>query len=110
MDLETIRQICISLPGVTEDIKWGNNLCFLVSDKMFCVATLEPEVKVSIKVRPEEFDALISKDGIIPAPYAARNKWILVEKLHVFNLKKWEEYIHQSYELITSRRPKKNLL
>ena len=39
MNIETLRKICSSLPAVTEDIKWGNDLVFTVGDKMFSVAS-----------------------------------------------------------------------
>jgi predicted DNA-binding protein (MmcQ/YjbR family) len=107
MDIETIRNICIALPAVTEDIKWGNDLCFMVGGKMFCVAILDTTLKVSIKVTEEEFQEMINSDGIIPAPYAARNKWILVEKPGIFNSKKWEYYITRSYHLVKSKLSKK---
>ena len=35
MDIEDIRIMCTSLPGVTEDIKWGNDLVFSVGGKCF---------------------------------------------------------------------------
>ena len=37
--------------GVTEGIKWGNDLCFMVDEKMFCVAALDSPLKISFKVR-----------------------------------------------------------
>jgi predicted DNA-binding protein (MmcQ/YjbR family) len=80
MNIETIREICQKLPGVTEDIKWGNDLCFLVATKMFCVTSLDGPVKISFKVTDEEFETLSTRPGIIPAPYMARHKWVLVEK------------------------------
>ena len=54
MDIETIRNICKSLPSVTEDIKWGDDLCFMIGGKMFCVAVLNTPFKVSFKVSDEE--------------------------------------------------------
>ena len=41
MNIEEIQNLCKQLPGVTEDIKWGNDLCFSVGGKMFLVAGLE---------------------------------------------------------------------
>lgn len=107
MDIESIRNICNALPSVTEGIKWGNDLCFMVGEKMFCVAMLNAPLKVSLKVTDEEFDELSNRHGIIPAPYVARYKWILVEDMNVFNPKQWEEYILQSYNLVKAKLPKK---
>ena len=109
MDIETIRSICKKLPSVTEDIKWGDDLCFMVGEKMFCVAVLNPPLKVSFKVKDEEFEELSNQPGIIPAPYVARYKWVLVEDVSVFNPKQWEHYIYQSYNLVKAKLPKKKL-
>ena len=107
MNIENIRSICKKLPHVTEDIKWGNDLCFLIGGKMFCVVGLNEELKVSIKVTAEEFDELTNLDAIIPAPYVAKHKWVLVKKATIFNQKKWQHYISQSYSLVKAKLPKK---
>ncbi len=109
MNIETIRNICKNLPSVTEDVKWGNDLCFLIAGKMFCVVPLNSDLTVSLKVTDEEFESLIETPGIIPAPYVARYKWILIEKLNVFNSSQWEHYITQSYNLVKAKLSKKDL-
>jgi predicted DNA-binding protein (MmcQ/YjbR family) len=110
MDSETIRSICKKLPCVTEGIKWGNDLCFMVGEKMFCVVVLDTPSKVSLKVTDEEFTELSGRPGIIPAPYVARHKWILVETITVFTDTVWEHYITQSYQLVKAKLPKKLLV
>ena len=67
MDIETLRDMCRALPAVTEDIKWGHDLCFSVAGKMFCVAGLEGPLTVSFKVKDEEFDELSNSPGMRPA-------------------------------------------
>ena len=76
MDLDFIRKLCTSLSAVTEDIKWGNDLVFSVGGKMFCVASLEPPLTYSFKVKDEEFEELSHSNGFMPAPYMARAKWV----------------------------------
>ncbi|MCH8904378.1 MAG: MmcQ/YjbR family DNA-binding protein [Bacteroidetes bacterium] len=109
MDIESLRTFCLSLPHAEEDLKWGNDLCFTIVKKIFCSTGLEGEFGVSLKVRDEEFEELSETDGIIPAPYAARNKWILVRDPNRWNQKEWEHYITQSYEMIKSKLPKRVL-
>jgi predicted DNA-binding protein (MmcQ/YjbR family) len=109
MTIDDIRALCYKNKHVTEDVKWDNDLCFLIAKKMFCVASLEPPLTVAFKVLPDEFDELSVRPGIIPAPYMARNKWIKVDDLNVFSKKEWEYYIRQSYELVKSKLPKKLL-
>ena len=42
MTLETLRTLCLSFPGATEQIQWGSDLVFKVGGKMFCVSCTEP--------------------------------------------------------------------
>jgi predicted DNA-binding protein (MmcQ/YjbR family) len=45
MNIEALRKFCLSLPAVTEDVKWGADLCFSVGGKMFCVTSMEGPLK-----------------------------------------------------------------
>lgn len=107
MQIETIQKFCLSLPAVTEDIKWGNDLCFSIGGKMFCVMALDGPFKCSFKVRDEDFDELSATDGFMPAPYMARAKWVLVTKPSVLNKKEWENYLLGSYELVKAKLTRK---
>lgn len=79
MSISDIRTIISELPHVTEDIKRGNDLCFCIASKMFCVTGLAPLSGVSLKVTDVELSELIERNGIAPAPYMGRNKWVLIE-------------------------------
>ncbi|HEV8426569.1 MAG TPA: MmcQ/YjbR family DNA-binding protein [Pyrinomonadaceae bacterium] len=107
MNIETLRDFCRSLPAVTEDIKWGHDLCFSVGLKMFCVATLDGPLSVSFKVKDDEFEELANSPGMRPAPYVARYKWVLVEDVSSLSRKEWEHYMRQSYDLVRAKLPKK---
>jgi len=107
VNIEALRELCLGLPGVTEDIKWGADLCFLVGEKMFCVTSIDPPHSVSFKVTDEEFDEMAARQGIIPAPYMARNKWINVQEWSVLTDAEWETYVKQSYSLVKAKLPKK---
>ena len=109
MNIESLQKICKSLPAVTEDIKWGNDLCFSIGNKMFCVIGLQTPSSASFKVRDEEFDEMCEREGIQPAPYVARYKWVLATDLDRLAKKEWEFFIRQSYELVKSKLPKKTL-
>ena len=107
MNIQFLQKFCLLLPGVTEDVKWGHDLCFSVGGKMFCVAGLEPPFTASFKVKEEEYDELASTEGFMPAPYMARAKWVLVTDPSRLNKKKWEEYIEGSYQLVKGTLSKK---
>src|ERR1700716_550857 len=109
MLVDDIRKYCKTLPTVTEDIKWGNDLCFCIGEKMFCVASLIEPFGISFKVTDDEFDELSNTEGFIPAPYVARYKWVLLQDAHKITKKQLQFYIKQSYELVRVKLPKKIL-
>lgn len=106
MNVEEIRAYCLSLPSVTEDVKWGADLCFCIGAKMFCVTGLDGPFGVSFKVKDDEFDALSVSHNIIPAPYVARYKWIFVDAADRFTIDEWKHYISQSDNLVRLKLPK----
>lgn len=107
MNIEEIRQFCLSLPHATEDVKWGNDLTFTVGKKMFAVTGLESaEQSVSFKCTPEKFAELVETDGIIPAHYVARYYWVTVEKLDALKTGELKDLIKQSYEMVWEKLPK----
>ena len=107
MNIDFLQELCSKWPGVTTDVKWGNDFVFSVAEKMFCVTSLEPPAKISFKVNDEEFEELSAREGFMPAPYMARNKWVLVTHPGKLTKKEWEHYVKQSYELVKSRLSKK---
>lgn len=108
MNIEALQILCTSFPGVTEDIKWGNDLCFMIANKMFCVMALDSvPLSVSFKVTEAEFADLTARQGIKPAPYMARYNWVLVEDSSHLSPDEWKHFIAQSYQLIKGKLPAK---
>lgn len=107
--IDWVRETCLSLPHVTEDIQWGNDLLFRVAKKIFCGTPLEPSapVKLSLKCTPEKFAELVEIEGIIPAPYMARNHWIAFTDLNALRQGEIKELILNSYQLVFEKLPKK---
>jgi len=107
MTLDTVRTICRALPAVSEDVKWGHDLCFLVGGKMFTVVDLEPPHSLAFKCTPESFGELVERPGIIPAPYMARNMWVQEQELgNVLDRRELEPLVRTSYELVVATLPK----
>src|SRR5690349_15033030 len=109
MHIDDIRSFCSSLPAVTEDVKWGNDLCFSIGGKMFCITGLNTPVSMSFKVQDEQFHELSSLPHFKPAPYLARHHWVYLDDVSVTGSRELKEYIKGSYELIKSKLPKKTL-
>src|SRR5436190_23001600 len=108
MNIEQLRKFCLSMPGTTEDIKWGADLCFCVGEKMFCVTGADSSSGgVSIKCTPEKFDELIECEGIDPAAYVGRYKWVHIADLAAVTPNELKDLIAQSYKLVFDKLPPK---
>jgi predicted DNA-binding protein (MmcQ/YjbR family) len=107
MSVEAVRKICRSFPGVTEDVKWGNDLVFSVGTKMFAVVDLEPPYSVAFKCTEESFGELTERTGIIPAPYLARAMWVQETEFgEALDLRELAGLLRQAYDVVVARLPK----
>ena len=108
MNREWVRKCCLSLPHVTEHVQWKIDLVFKIGGKMFAVLVLEPHSTcLAFKCSPEDFEELIERPGIIPAPYMARAKWVALESFDAMPRKELELRLKRAYGLIFARLPKK---
>jgi predicted DNA-binding protein (MmcQ/YjbR family) len=108
MDIETLRRYCLSMPRATEDIQWGNNLLFRIGGKMFAIAALDQTpVCISFKCTPEQFAELTEREGIVPAPYLARNKWVMLKSLDALPRVELKRLVKESYTMVAAKLPKK---
>ncbi|MEP1094562.1 MAG: MmcQ/YjbR family DNA-binding protein [Cyclobacteriaceae bacterium] len=108
MGIEEIREYCLSLPGTTEGMKWGEHLTFMVGTKMYAIFGLDQTpINASFKVSDEGFEKMSGQPGMKPAPYLARNKWIAIEDIGFLNEQKWKEILENSYMIIKKKLPKK---
>jgi predicted DNA-binding protein (MmcQ/YjbR family) len=107
MNVESIRRYCLSFPHTKENLQWGDDLCFKVKGKIFVVLNLDsvPQ-RLCFKATPEKFAELVEHEGIVPAPYVGRYKWVLLEHLEVLSKAELEDLIRQSYEMVAARFPR----
>ncbi len=98
----------MSFPGATEEVQWGNDLLFKVGGKTFVFSGFNPPFAMSIKCSGEEdFNALIERPGCVPAPYLARNKWVMLESADAIPWNELQMYIRKSYDTIFAKLPKR---
>ena len=98
----------MSMPGATEDIKWGADLCFSVGGKMFTVTSADSRSGgLSLKCTPDKFAELIERDGVEPAAYVGRYKWIHTERMNTLDDTELKQLIKQSYQLVFDKLPPK---
>ncbi len=108
MNLKKAKEFCMALPGATQGIKWGDNLVFSVGEKMFAVMHDDAQARsISFKVDDDRFLELTDRDGIIPAPYLARAKWVQVEDLARLPDAEAKELLKRAHRLVFAKLTKK---
>jgi len=108
MNAHKVRDYCLTFPGCTEEVQWEDHLLFKVGGKIFVLSGMETASTYSLKCREESFNELIELEGIIPAPYLARNKWVQIDPtLCELKTNEIKKLIGESYDLILNKLPKK---
>jgi predicted DNA-binding protein (MmcQ/YjbR family) len=77
-----------------------------VGGKIFATVSLDsaPQ-RVCFKCTPEKFAELVEQEGITPAPYVGRYKWVLLESLDVVRDTELRDLIRQSYQMVAAKVP-----
>ena len=104
-DVDWIRKLCLSLPDVTEDMPWGDDLCFKVRGKIFTGMVLSDGrfPRITLKCAPEKFHELLEIEGVSPAPYVGRYKWVLLDRLDVLRDNELKDLIQESYGMVAAK-------
>jgi predicted DNA-binding protein (MmcQ/YjbR family) len=108
MNLNAVRQHCLSFPNATETVQWGSDLVFKIGGKMFAVSATEPaKVCMSFKCSPEDFAELTERPGVIPAPYMGRAQWVALESEGALPAAELKRLLRQAYDLVFSKLTKR---
>ena len=107
MNIDSIREYCLSFPQAAEKLQWGDDLCFKAGGKIFAILGLDSvPARLCFKCTPEKFGELCEREGIVPAPYVGRYKWVLVRRLDALDGEELRELIGQSHAMVTAGKPK----
>jgi predicted DNA-binding protein (MmcQ/YjbR family) len=104
---DPLLDLCRALPGVTEDVKWGNDLVFSVGGKMFAAFELPECEAIGLKVDPAAFEALVQQPRILPAPYLARASWIKLTGRGALPRAVLEDLLRDAHAMVAAKLPKK---
>jgi predicted DNA-binding protein (MmcQ/YjbR family) len=109
MDIEWVRQHCLSFPHTTENVQWQDDLVFKIGGRMYAVVALGPgDHWLSFKCTPEEFAELADRPGIIPAPYLARAHWVSLTGATALPVAEIKRLLRQAYALVLAKLPKRS--
>jgi predicted DNA-binding protein (MmcQ/YjbR family) len=106
MNVDSIRDYCLSFPRATENMQWGDDLCFKIGGKIFAIVGLD-DSRLCFKCTAETFAELTEREDIRPAPYVGRYKWVMLDRLDAVRWDELRELIRQSYEMVAAKAPKK---
>ena len=108
MNVDWLRDVCLSFAGATEQIQWGSDLLFKVGGKMFAATPLEPApVCLSFKASLEHFAELTERPNVIPAPYLARAQWVALQTWDALPDDELACLLRDSYDTVFAKLPKK---
>ena len=106
MNVEFVREFCLSFPQAKESLQWGETLCFKVGGKIFVMLSLDAvPPHLSLKTTPQRFAELTEQEGIVPARYVGRYKWVTLERLDVLRLGELKNLIEASYAMVAKKLP-----
>jgi predicted DNA-binding protein (MmcQ/YjbR family) len=117
-DLERIRELLCSLPhtveSATESTHWGQKLVYRVGDReaggrMFCQIDFEDDGReiLSFATDPERFHELLELEGVSPAPYRARLRWVALDHLRALPPRDLESLLRDAHARTLDKLPKK---
>jgi predicted DNA-binding protein (MmcQ/YjbR family) len=107
MNLDSLRKFCLSFPGASEGLQWGDDLLFRVGNRIFASVWLgSVPQRMSVKCTPDRCAELLEIEGIARAPYVGRYDWVMVERLDLLRDAEMRELIAESYQNIRSKLPR----
>ena len=107
MKVDAIREFCLAFPQATENLQWGDDLCFKIGGKIFTIVGLD-NPRLCFKCTPEIFAELIEREDIRPAPYVGHYKWVMLDRIDAVGWDELKDLIRQSYEMVAAKAPKKS--
>jgi len=109
MNIEELREYCISKGEVTEDFPFDETtLVFKVAGKMFALTNLEGELSVNLKCDPTVAIDLRERYSCVrPGFHMNKKHWNTIDIDGSVSDNLIREWINHSYDLVVSGLPKR---
>ena len=110
MNIEMLREYCLSKKAVTEDFPFGETtLVFRVKEKIFLLVSLDANpLQFNAKCDPEKAIELREEyDAVKPGYHMNKKHWNTILVDGIISTKLLKEMIDDSYNLIVQSLPKK---
>lgn len=109
MDIEKLREFCLSLPQVEECFPFNeDSLVFKVGGKMFLLTSLAEYRWINVKCDPQRIEELRERyPEVTPGYHMSKRHWNSVEPESGLDDALIERWIVQSYLLVADALPKR---
>ncbi len=109
MNIEELRNYCLSLKGVEEKMPFDDKtLVFTVKGKMFCLTDIENYEFVNLKCNPEKAVELREQySEVIPGYHMNKKHWNSIKPEGKVTEQLLKQWILDSYHLVIANLPKK---
>jgi len=110
MTRDEFNLFCQSLKAANHVVQWGGADVWKIGGKIFAIAPRMEEgefQKISFKVSDFAYEILSQQDGIIPAPYLARAKWVQVQSPEGMDDETLQNHIADAYDIISKKLTRK---
>lgn len=109
MNIEELRDYCLSKPGATEDFPFDETtLVFKVMDKLFALTDLEGNLSVNLKCTPEKAIELREQHScVLPGYHMNKKHWNTVLVDGTVSDQQIREWIDHSYALVVEKLSRK---
>lgn len=101
-----LKKFLLSLPAATMNVQWVEDEVYKVGGKMFATKWIKGTT-LSFKASDESFEILTQIEGIIPAPYLARAKWVKLDRPDWLSDAELKGYLKRAHALVAAGLPKK---
>lgn len=110
MNIETLRDYCLSMPGAEETLPFGpSTIVYKVGGKAFLLTGLDSEdLRFNVKCDPEKAIELREEFAcVLPGWHMNKKHWNTIVVDGSVSTKQLKEWINHSYALVAGALPKK---
>lgn len=108
MNIEALREYCLSKPGAEETLPFGpDTLVFKVSGKIFLITGLDSHpLQFNVKCHPDKAIELRESfpDHVLPGYHMNKKHWNTVIADGFLSSNQLREFIDESYELVKGKK------
>src|ERR1700741_758311 len=107
MNIESLREYCLSKPGAEETLPFGpDTLVFKVGGKAFLLVGLDSEdLRFNVKCDPDKAIELREEHScVLPGYHMNKKHWNTIVIDNTLNKKQLKELIDHSYELVSKAK------